>query len=165
MNEPDPADWPLFVCLILTDARGRYVLERRPSTARAAPGKLTCFGGSREPGERPEAALDRELREELCLSCAAAGADCSSVVLVLVRQATPRIPPHPPHPPIPPQPPTPIAWFYRGHLPTGVEPVCRIPGHEVVFIDPDQLLDAELAPWHRAALTAFRNGQAVANVP
>jgi 8-oxo-dGTP pyrophosphatase MutT (NUDIX family) len=140
--------WPAFVCLILTDDAGRYVLERRPATAKAAPGKLTCFGGKREPGERPEAALDRELTEELGLSCAAAGADCSRVVLELVGEDRS----------------APVAWFYLGRLPAGVEPVCRVPGHEVVRVAPASLLDADLAPWHRAALKAFGEGRPIAKI-
>lgn len=153
-DQPDPVDWPEFVCLILTDRRGRYVLERRPLTARAAPGRLTCFGGSREPGERPEAALNRELGEELGLSCEAAGADCSRVVLVLHRPHAGAV-----------RPSTPLAWFYLGRLPDGVEPVCLVPGHRTEFVEPEALMAADLAPWHRAALSGFRNGQRIVIVP
>jgi 8-oxo-dGTP diphosphatase len=44
---------------------GRLLLERRPATARLAPGRLDSPGGKAEPGERPADALRRELREEL----------------------------------------------------------------------------------------------------
>ena len=46
-------------------SRGRLLLERRPAGARHAAGRLTCFGGKREPGETACGTVLRELREEL----------------------------------------------------------------------------------------------------
>src|SRR5579859_7212422 len=57
--------WPKYVCAILEDAEGRFLLESRLDDARLAAGRLTCFGGRREDDESPEECLRRELREEL----------------------------------------------------------------------------------------------------
>lgn len=52
------------VAAVLTDARGRVLLARRTANRDLA-GLWEFPGGKREPGETPEAALVRELREEL----------------------------------------------------------------------------------------------------
>lgn len=44
---------------------GRVLLERRPDDAKVSPGVWDLPGGHLEPGETPEHALVRELREEL----------------------------------------------------------------------------------------------------
>lgn len=49
---------------VITDARGRYLLNRREGN-RDLVGLWEFPGGKREPGETSEAALARELREEL----------------------------------------------------------------------------------------------------
>ena len=52
------------VAAVITDARGRILLARR-TEGRDLAGLWEFPGGKREPGETPEAALARELREEL----------------------------------------------------------------------------------------------------
>jgi 8-oxo-dGTP diphosphatase len=56
---------PLYTVVLLFDPPGERVLllERAPWKA-FAPGRLTGIGGRAEPGEAPEAAAWRELREE-----------------------------------------------------------------------------------------------------
>ncbi|WP_368562644.1 Nudix family hydrolase [Pseudoxanthomonas sp. UTMC 1351] len=49
---------------VITDARGRILLARR-TEGRDLAGRWEFPGGKREPGETPEAALARELQEEL----------------------------------------------------------------------------------------------------
>lgn len=49
---------------VITDARGRILLARR-TEGRDLAGRWEFPGGKQEPGERPEDALVRELREEL----------------------------------------------------------------------------------------------------
>lgn len=52
------------VCAILRNRDGRILAAQRP-TGKALAGKWEFPGGKVEPGELPEAALQRELREEL----------------------------------------------------------------------------------------------------
>ena len=60
------ADAPilLVVAVALVDPDGRVLLARRPP-GKALAGLWEFPGGKVDPGERPEAALIRELREEL----------------------------------------------------------------------------------------------------
>ena len=58
------------VAAALADAEGRILLQQRPP-GRAMPGLWEFPGGKVEEGELPEAALVRELKEELGISVAA----------------------------------------------------------------------------------------------
>ena len=64
--EAAEADAPilLVVAVALVDPDGRVLLARRPP-GKALAGLWEFPGGKVDPGERPEAALIRELREEL----------------------------------------------------------------------------------------------------
>lgn len=137
MPTPAAADWPPYCCIILRDAGGQYLLERRPGSARLAPGTLTCFGGSRERDESPLDCIARELIEEL--GPAAAKAVQGVELRVIVRSRT-RL----------------IAWFF-GAAPmlTNVPLVCE-PGYFAVWLSEAELEAAPLARWHRAALLADR---------
>jgi 8-oxo-dGTP pyrophosphatase MutT (NUDIX family) len=54
------------LAILLVD--GRYVLQLRDDKPGiSAPGVWALFGGRIEPGERPAAALTREIHEELCI--------------------------------------------------------------------------------------------------
>lgn len=134
-------DEPRWCCAILRDSRGWYVLERRPLTDADAPGRLTCFGGTRERGEEPATCLARELVEEL--GFVIAGALERAVVLHTgVGEA----------------------WFYRAAGPE--EGACRAleEGHEAVWHDP-ALGFASVAMWNRLAIEAERRGEVAAWVP
>ena len=61
---PGPARLLLVVACALVDPDGRVLLAQRPEGKQLA-GLWEFPGGKVEPGERPEAALIRELREEL----------------------------------------------------------------------------------------------------
>lgn len=61
----------LVVAAALVDADGRILVQQRPE-GRAMAGLWEFPGGKIEPGETPEAALIRELREELAIDVAAA---------------------------------------------------------------------------------------------
>jgi 8-oxo-dGTP diphosphatase len=67
-NAPRPPAGParllLVVACALVDADGRVLLAQRPEGKQLA-GLWEFPGGKVEPGERPESALIRELREEL----------------------------------------------------------------------------------------------------
>jgi 8-oxo-dGTP diphosphatase len=60
----------LVVACALVDADGRVLLSQRPE-GKALAGLWEFPGGKLDPGERPEAALIRELREELGIEVAA----------------------------------------------------------------------------------------------
>lgn len=57
----------LVVAAALVDAEGRVLLARRPP-GKSMAGLWEFPGGKVEPGETPEAALIRELREELAVA-------------------------------------------------------------------------------------------------
>jgi 8-oxo-dGTP diphosphatase len=67
----DRAEMDLFpvVAVALIDAQGRVLIAQRPSGKEHA-GLWEFPGGKVEPGESPEAALVRELREELGVTVA-----------------------------------------------------------------------------------------------
>ena len=56
----------LVVAAALVDGAGRVLVQRRPP-GKALAGLWEFPGGKLEPGETPEAALVRELEEELCV--------------------------------------------------------------------------------------------------
>ncbi len=60
----------LVAAVVLVDADGRVLLAQRPEGKQMA-GLWEFPGGKVEPGETPEAALIRELREELGIDVAA----------------------------------------------------------------------------------------------
>jgi 8-oxo-dGTP diphosphatase len=66
MTDSAPADLPtvLVVAVALIDVDGRVLIAKRPEGKQLA-GLWEFPGGKVEKGERPEAALIRELREEL----------------------------------------------------------------------------------------------------
>ncbi len=61
---PKPMRMVLVVACALLDADGRVLIAKRPE-GKALAGLWEFPGGKLEPGERPEAALIRELHEEL----------------------------------------------------------------------------------------------------
>ena len=67
--EPAPS-LVLVAAVVLVDADGRVLLARRPEGKQMA-GLWEFPGGKVDPGETPEAALIRELREELGIDVAA----------------------------------------------------------------------------------------------
>ena len=60
----------LVAAVVLVDADGRVLLAQRPE-GKPWPGLWEFPGGKVDPGETPEAALIRELREELGIDVAA----------------------------------------------------------------------------------------------
>ena len=66
---PDPVSLLLVVAAALVDADGRVLIAQRPP-GKALEGLWEFPGGKLAPGERPEAALIRELAEELGITVA-----------------------------------------------------------------------------------------------
>ena len=60
----DPVKTVLVVAVALIDTDGRVLIAKRPE-GKSLAGLWEFPGGKVEPGERPEAALIRELKEEL----------------------------------------------------------------------------------------------------
>jgi 8-oxo-dGTP pyrophosphatase MutT (NUDIX family) len=144
-----PGD-PAFCCAILRDQRGFYVLERRPLHEIDAPGLLTCFGGTREPHELPEACLRREMLEELGFTL---GDISLSVVLItprLTSKGTVRVARQ--------------AWFYRALGPSPGEARALEEGYEAVWLDPRDVEHAPIADWNRLAIMADMRGERMARV-
>jgi 8-oxo-dGTP diphosphatase len=71
MREADAPDPLLVVCAALVDAAGAVLLAQRPQGKPLA-GLWEFPGGKLHPGETPEAALARELEEELGIEVAPA---------------------------------------------------------------------------------------------
>jgi len=83
MPEAEPSPFTHVLAGVLTDPRGRILLARRLD-GREFAGLWEFPGGKREPGEPPDAALARELNEELGIE-AEIGAP-----VICVPHATPR---------------------------------------------------------------------------
>ena len=64
MSDPAPKRMVLVVACALVDADGRVLIAQRPE-GKAMAGLWEFPGGKVEPGETPEAAIVRELAEEL----------------------------------------------------------------------------------------------------
>lgn len=133
-------DLPEHCCCIITDPRGRLLLELRPADARKAPGLMTCYGGKREPGESPESCLRRELAEELGWVPAEPIFACD-----LVKGD--RF----------------IARFYQTAW--NGYPLSGEPGRIAVWAPRPALPGLPVAPWHRMVLMAVAEGRARAEAP
>lgn len=128
--------WPTYVCAILEDSQGRLLLESRPDNARLAAGRLTCFGGRREPAESPEAALRRELREELSWEPRELR---KRVVLWVAGEL--------------------VAWFYSAVLDVGLDELEVAPGYKALLVRFETLPSLPVSRWHAAVLNAWKEGQ------
>lgn len=140
-RETEIDDLPRYCCAILETADGRLLLELRPPTAARAAGRITCFGGTREPGESPEACIRRELCEEL-------GWCPERIEHVLVLRREGRV----------------LAWFYRAEAPPDEGVIRTEPGYAAVWAHRTELASVDLSPWHRAALEAYASGLRIADV-
>lgn len=130
---------PEYACAIISDTRGRLLLQLRPATARHAADQLTCFGGRREPGEGDRGCLLRELREELGWTPATVEPACD---LWEGRRF--------------------IARFFRSAW--DGSPLTPEAGHVAVWVPATALPGLPVSPWHRAVLSAVADGRTRADV-
>ena len=131
---------PPYCCAILRSAAtGLLLVEERPADAKVAAGRLTCFGGKREPGETAEAAVRRELAEELG-GWAPAEVNLRRAVDLYVDGAL-------------------VAYFYEAEGPGDDVALSFEPGRRGLWMAPDALAsDARLSVWHSAVLRAWARG-------
>lgn len=132
------AELPPYCCALLRDeASGALFFESRPADAKVAAGKLTCFGGKREPAEAPADCLLRECKEELGWVPDAAQLRRACDLYVDGRL---------------------IAWFYEAPGPPADAPLSFEPGRRGVWLAPADDM-AGVSPWHACVLRAWRQGQ------
>lgn len=146
MPPVEQPDWPAYCCAFIRDGAGRFLLERRPPRTPGAPRLLTCFGGTREAGERPDECIRRELHEELRWGPCFIEALDLRVHLVL---RSPR---------------REVAWFYRSSPIDAAAPIVCEPGYEPVWVAPEDLPTAPLSGWHAVVFSAYLRGEALARI-
>ena len=128
---------PDYVCAVIRDHRGRHLLELRPVDSRRGRDAMTCFGGTREPGESIAACLRRELAEEL----AWIDAPTTDAPLACNLHRRERW----------------IASFYCLTWPEGQIPHTE-PGVVAIWAPPSALPGLPLSPWHRVVFEAITQG-------
>jgi nucleoside triphosphatase len=64
-------DWRVIVVGVIQNSRDEYLICRKPTSRGVFPGQWALPGGGIEPGERMEAALRREVQEEVGLEISA----------------------------------------------------------------------------------------------
>jgi 8-oxo-dGTP pyrophosphatase MutT (NUDIX family) len=126
---------PDYCCAILVAPDGRLLLEWRGPEARRAANRITCLGGEREPGEDPEAAVRRELREEIGWVPDRLE---RRVTLEVVGRLT--------------------AWFYRATFDGEITDLVPEPGVRPILLRREELDGLPVAPWHKAVLDADARG-------
>lgn len=120
---------PEYACAVIENVQQHLLLQLRPTTARHAPGQLTCFGGRREADEDDLTCLQRELREELAWQPL-------SLVRCCELWKGSRF----------------IAQFFRASYLGGQ--LITEPGHHAVWVPWSALAGLPISPWHQAILQA-----------
>jgi len=133
---------PNYACAILRNDRGELLLERRPVSAVFAGGQWTCFGGRREQGEEPEAALRRELREEL-------GWEPATLQWAVELWVGAEL----------------IAWFYEAVCSLEITDLRLEPGRGAGWLTRRDRATLLLSPWHAAVLEAWEQRQSRVDLP
>jgi len=160
LHPPDDT-LPPYCCAILHErggegGAGHVLLEERSEGAKVAAGEFTCFGGKREDGESPLAAVQRELMEELGLYHYGAAERCGikrkradSVAAHALRRAVDlyvdgKL----------------IAWFFEAEAPPRDAQLQYEEGRRGVWLDAASATsNPRLSPWHACVLRAWRKGE------
>ncbi|GHJ16599.1 NUDIX hydrolase [Micromonospora sp. AKA38] len=114
--------------VLLVDPAGAILMQHRDGNAPVSPYRWSLPGGSIEPGETPEQAARRELREETGLTAGDLRLLCSG-----------------PRPYEEGFPHTVTVYVFRGTTDARQEDVVLGEGQAMVFVPRDQVLDRELA--------------------
>lgn len=128
---------PPYCCIVLAEEEGGALLMEERQQAKVAAGKLTCFGGKREPAEEPLSCALRECREELGWTPPATPR--RTVDLYVDGEL--------------------IAWFYEAVAPSRDEPLTFEAGRRGVWLGADELDHPQLSDWHASVLRARRRGE------
>jgi 8-oxo-dGTP pyrophosphatase MutT (NUDIX family) len=135
---------PEYCCAVLSDPRGRLLLQLRSGRARHAPNQLTCFGGRRESGEGADACLMRELQEELGWAPSPAHADICCELWKSARL---------------------VARFYRVAPSVDIDRL-TIEADSLIIAAPwPSLPGLPVSPWHRVVLDGLSRGLTRVSVP
>ena len=165
LHSPDDTPPPYCCCILHERSSGRLFVEQRSADAAVAAGKLTCFGGKREPDEAPTACIERELREELGPRWAQGGSrkraraeadeeidapvpSLRRAVDLYVDGAL-------------------IAWFYEAAAPEADAELHFEAGRSGVWLQsswfdatpPPAAKLEQVSPWHLCVLRAWRRGE------
>jgi 8-oxo-dGTP pyrophosphatase MutT (NUDIX family) len=128
-----------FACVLLVDSRGWVLLQERDEHARIAPCRWAASGGHVEPGESYLEAAVRELREETGL--VVAPEELQLVGIYDIHHVE-------------------LASDDRMALFTGTTTATDADivlgeGRQIVFVDPERILDLPLSDSARAVLPGF----------
>jgi 8-oxo-dGTP pyrophosphatase MutT (NUDIX family) len=124
---------PRFACIILVDSRGWLLLQERDEHPVYDPDKWAFVGGHVEEGEDPETAAYRELEEET-------GIALPPGALTLWREDRLERGTY---------------WIWTARVDLTDADVVLGEGRQIVFVDPDQVFDLDLADVVRPQLTRF----------
>lgn len=123
---------------LLVTPDGRYLMQHRDDFPHIfLPGHWACFGGGIDPGETTEAALRRELLEEIDFTAGDVAAFTEMTVLM------PLAPPRRDH----------ITFFAVPILETDLARMTLLEGHDMALFAPEALArESRVAPWDLAAV-------------
>jgi 8-oxo-dGTP pyrophosphatase MutT (NUDIX family) len=137
-----------FACTLLVDRRGWVLLQERDEHAEIAPGRWAASGGHVEPGETFLQAAVRELAEETGLEIEPAELRLVGVYDIhhVERASDDRM------------------ALYTGATAATDADIVLGEGRQIVFVDPDSILELPLSDSARAVLPDFLTSEAYAEL-
>jgi len=129
---------PPYCCVILTRKEDDLIfVERRGEDAKVATGKLTCFGGKREKGEKPFDCILRECQEEMSWK----PEDVKRCADLYVDHML-------------------VAWFFLSEGPPNTETLTFEKGRRGEWVS---IGDSNISPWHKIVLKKWKEGKKIAH--